>query len=127
MGQIDDLQGKRSYSGTHAHDQSKLANVLCRYEPARRLWATSVTVNVLHPRVGRTSFGAENRPAFSARSPLVWPFMKPAVRGAATSIHLATAAHRNAVRATASTATAESSAHRYDGACCGITADLVGW
>jgi retinol dehydrogenase-14 len=53
MGRIgfDDLQGERSYSGARAHNQSKLANVMFTYELARRLRATSVTANALHPGV----------------------------------------------------------------------------
>ncbi len=34
---FDDLQGERSYSGSRAYDQSKLANVLFTHELARRL------------------------------------------------------------------------------------------
>src|SRR3954452_2262373 len=62
MGRIDfeDLQGERSYSGARAYNQSKLANVLFTYELARRLRATSVTANALHPGVVSTSFGAED-------------------------------------------------------------------
>jgi retinol dehydrogenase-14 len=62
MGQIDfdDLQGERSYSGSRAYDQSKLANVLFTYELARRLQGTSVTANALHPGTANTSFGAED-------------------------------------------------------------------
>ena len=62
MGQIDfdDLQGEHSYSGARAYNQSKLANVMFTYELARRLRATSVTANALHPGVVNTSFGAED-------------------------------------------------------------------
>jgi NAD(P)-dependent dehydrogenase (short-subunit alcohol dehydrogenase family) len=61
-GRIDfsDLQGARSYSGARAYSQSKLANVLFRYELARSLKGTSVTANALHPGVVSTSFGAED-------------------------------------------------------------------
>jgi retinol dehydrogenase 14 len=93
-GRIDftDLQGARSYSGGRAYSQSKLANVLFTYELARRLQATSVTANTLHPGVVRTSFGAED-PSGVQRvfTPLVRPFMKAPAQGAATSIHLASA------------------------------------
>jgi retinol dehydrogenase 14 len=89
---FDDLQGERSYSGARAYNQSKLANVLFTYELARRLQATLVTANALHPGVVRTSFGAED-PAGVQRLlvPFLRPFMKAPAQGAATSIHLASA------------------------------------
>jgi retinol dehydrogenase 14 len=94
MGRIDfdDLQGQRSYSGTRAYNQSKLANVLFTYELAKKLQGTFVTANALHPGVVRTSFGAED-PASVQRFlvPFVRPFMKSPTQGAATSIHLASA------------------------------------
>jgi NAD(P)-dependent dehydrogenase (short-subunit alcohol dehydrogenase family) len=89
---FDDLQGERSYSGARAYNQSKLANVLFSYELARRLNGTAVTANALHPGVVRTSFGAED-PAGAQRLfvPLLRPFMKSPARGAATSVHVASA------------------------------------
>jgi len=89
---FDDLQGERSYSGARAYDQSKLANVLFSYELARRLRGRRVTANALHPGVVRTSFGAED-PGRVQRLlvPFMWPFMKSPARGAATSIHAASA------------------------------------
>lgn len=94
MGRIDfdDLQGERSYSGSRAYNQSKLANVLFTYELARRLGHGGVTANALHPGVVNTSFGAED-PALLQRLllPLVRPFMKSAAQGAATSIYAASA------------------------------------
>ncbi|MBF8191375.1 SDR family oxidoreductase [Nonomuraea sp. K274] len=94
MGHIDfdDLQGERSYSGARAYNQSKLANVLFTYELARRLQATSVTSNALHPGVVSTSFGAED-PGRVQRlfAPFMRPFMKAPAQGAATSVHLASA------------------------------------
>jgi retinol dehydrogenase-14 len=94
-GRIDfgDLQGELSYSGARAYSQSKLANILFSYELARRLPTTSVTANVLHPGLVNTSFGAED-PAGVQKLlvPLLRPFMKSPARGAATSIHLASAA-----------------------------------
>jgi retinol dehydrogenase-14 len=89
---FDDLQSERSYSGARAYNQSKLANVLFTYELARRLPATSVTANALHPGVVRTSFGAEDPGGVQRRLvPFVRPFMKAPAQGAATSIHLASA------------------------------------
>jgi NAD(P)-dependent dehydrogenase (short-subunit alcohol dehydrogenase family) len=94
MGRIDfsDLQTEQSYSGARAYNQSKLANVLFTYELARRLQGTPVTANALHPGVVSTSFGAED-PAGIQRLiiPFVRPFMMTAAKGAATSIHLASA------------------------------------
>ena len=93
-GQIDfdDLQGERSYSGSRAYNQSKLANILFTYELARRLQASAVTANALHPGVVNTSFGAED-PGGVQRLiiPFARPFMKTPSQGAATSIHLASA------------------------------------
>ena len=89
---FDDLQGERSYSGDRAYSQSKLANILFTYELARRLQATSITANALHPGVVNTSFGAED-PSGVQRIlvPFLRPFLKSPARGAATSIHLASA------------------------------------
>jgi NAD(P)-dependent dehydrogenase (short-subunit alcohol dehydrogenase family) len=89
---FDDLQGERSYSGARAYSQSKLANVLFTAELARRLQATSVTANALHPGVVRTSFGAED-PGRVQRlfTPYMRRFMKSPDEGATTSIHLSTA------------------------------------
>jgi retinol dehydrogenase-14 len=87
---FDDLQGEQSYSGSRAYSQSKLANILFTYELARRLQATSVTANTLHPGVVRTSFGAEDPGGIQRLIvPFVRPFMKAPEQGAATSIHLA--------------------------------------
>ena len=93
-GQIDfdDLQGERSYSGARAYSQSKLANVLFTYELARRLPATCVTVNALHPGMVRTAFGAEDPSGIQRLFiPVMRPFMKSPARGAATSVHVASA------------------------------------
>lgn len=89
---FDDLQSERSYSGARAYNQSKLANILFTYELARRLEATGVTANALHPGVVRTSFGAED-PGGAQRlfTPFIRPFMKSPAKGAATSIHVASA------------------------------------
>ena len=95
---FDDLQGDRSYSGSHAYNQSKLANLLFTYELTRRLQATStadqavLTANALHPGVVNTSFGAED-PASVQRIfiPFLRPLMKTPAQGAATSIRLASA------------------------------------
>ncbi|HEX8343704.1 MAG TPA: SDR family oxidoreductase [Actinoplanes sp.] len=95
---FDDLQGQRSYSGARAYNQSKLANVMFTYELARRLRGTAVTANALHPGVVSTAFGADD-PGLVQRLfvPFVRPFMKSPAQGAATSIHLASAAELDRV------------------------------
>lgn len=135
MGRIDfdDLQGERSYSGSRAYDQSKLANVLFTYELARRLRGTGVTANALHPGVVSTSFGAED-PGRVQRLlvPFLRPFMKSPARGAATSIHLASAPAVALVsgRYFAGSRARRSSARSYDedvaARLWAVSADLVG-
>jgi retinol dehydrogenase-14 len=85
---FDDLQGERSYSGTKAYNQSKLANVLFSYELARRLPAALVSANAVHPGMVRTSFGAE---APGGVQRLLVPFMRSPARGSTTSIRVASA------------------------------------
>jgi NAD(P)-dependent dehydrogenase (short-subunit alcohol dehydrogenase family) len=89
---FDDLQGESSYSGARAYNQSKLGNLLFSYELARRLQGSSVTANAVHPGVVSTSFGADD-PGRTQRLlvPVLRPFMRSAERGAATSIHVASA------------------------------------
>jgi NAD(P)-dependent dehydrogenase (short-subunit alcohol dehydrogenase family) len=87
---FDDLQGEQNYSGARAYKQSKLANLLFNYELARRLPASAVTANALHPGMVSTSFGAGD-PGTVQRLmvPILRPFMRSPMGGAATSIHLA--------------------------------------
>ncbi len=135
MGRIDfdDLHGERSYSGARAYDQSKLANVLFTYELARRLPATSVTANALHPGVVSTSFGAED-PGGAQRLfvPFMRPLMKAPAQGAATSIHVASAPDLEQVtgRYFANSKRKRSSKRSYDEAAAAwlwqVSADLVG-
>ena len=46
---FDDLMLEHSYSGVRAYEQSKLAEVMFGFELAKRVPATDVTVNSLHP------------------------------------------------------------------------------
>jgi len=90
---FDDLQGPRSYSGSRAYNQSKLANVLFTYELARLLRASAdaaVTANAVHPGVVSTAFGSED-PGHLQRLvlPLLRPLMKAPAQGAAMSIYAA--------------------------------------
>jgi retinol dehydrogenase 14 len=129
---FDDLQGERSYSGARAYNQSKLANVLFTYELARKLQATPVTANALHPGVVNTLFGTED-PAGVQRLlvPFMRPFMKTPAQGAATSIHLASAPDLEQVtgRYFVNSKPKKSSKHSYDQATAArlwqVSADLV--
>jgi retinol dehydrogenase 14 len=130
---FDDLQGERNYSGARAYNQSKLANILFTYELARRLSATSVTANALHPGMVRTSFGAEDpRGIQRVVIPFVRPFMKSPTQGAATSVQLASAPELERVtgRYFVNGKPAKSSRHSYDEADAArlwqVSADLVG-
>ncbi len=136
---FDDLQGEHSYSGSRAYDQSKLANVLFTYELARRLSRSSrpgqaaVRANALHPGVVNTSFGAED-PASVQRVfvPFLRPLMKTPAQGAATSIHLASAAELSHVTGQyfANSKPKKSSQRSYDQSAAArlwqVSADLVG-
>jgi retinol dehydrogenase-14 len=130
---FDDLQGERSYSGARAYNQSKLANILFTYELARRLQASAVTANALHPGMVNTSFGAED-PGGVQRLlvPLMRPFMKAPAQGAATSIHVASAPELEQVtgRFFANSRPKRSSQRSYDEAAAArlwqMSADLVG-
>jgi retinol dehydrogenase-14 len=135
MGRIDfdDLQGQRSYSGSRAYNQSKLANVLFTYELARHLGASTVTANALHPGVVRTSFGADDPGAVQRLLvPFLRPFMKSPAQGAATSIHLASSPDLEGVtgRYFANSRPRRSSNASYDEAVAArlwqVSADLVG-
>ena len=53
---FDDLQFTRDYSGVAVYGASKLANVLCTRELARRLEGSGVSANCLHPGVVATEF-----------------------------------------------------------------------
>jgi retinol dehydrogenase 14 len=115
------------------YNQSKLANVLFTYELARRLQGTSVTANALHPGVVRTSFGAEDpRRIQRLLIPFLRPFMKSPARGAATSIHLASAPELEQVtgRFFANSKPKRSFKRSYDEAVASrlwqVSADLVG-
>jgi retinol dehydrogenase 14 len=130
---FDDLQKERPYSGSAAYGQSKLANVLFSYELARRLHATSVTANVLHPGLVSTGFGAED-PGRAQRLlvPLLRSVMKSPRRGAATSIHLASDPDLEQVtgRYFAKCEAKRSAEHSYDKAVAArlwqVSTDLVG-
>ncbi|MEM1357959.1 MAG: SDR family oxidoreductase [Bacteroidota bacterium] len=83
-------KSKRSYNGTHAYAQSKLANVLFTMELDRR-YGQELTTNCLHPGVVGTRLA--NKKAGTLTS-TIWslykPFASKPVQGADTSVYLAT-------------------------------------
>jgi len=86
---FNDLEGAKSYCPWLAYKRSKLANLYFTYELARRLDASRVTVNALHPGFVRTGIG-------TARGFLpgwLWSAAKLAAispeQGAETSVFLA--------------------------------------
>ena len=83
----DDLQAsKRSYGGTTAYNQSKLANVLFTKALARRVAKKRITVNALHPGVVGTELTRE-LPGFLRG---IWKlFTLTPKEGAATTLHVA--------------------------------------
>jgi NAD(P)-dependent dehydrogenase (short-subunit alcohol dehydrogenase family) len=86
---FDDLQGARRYSGIGAYGRSKLCNILWTRELARRLRATEITANCLHPGGVRTGFGADTSGVLKTVFGLVRPFMLTPEQGADTLIYLA--------------------------------------
>ena len=130
---FDDLQGEHAYSGARAYNQSKLANLLFSNQLARQHRPHEIAANALHPGVVSTDFGAED-PARAQRLlvPLLRPFMKNAARGAATSIHVASAPELEGVTGRYFTRSkpTRSARHGYDEAAAArlwrISGDLVG-
>lgn len=86
----EDLNSEQSYGIFVAYCQSKLANVLFTRELAKRLSATSVTVNSLHPGAVRTDLQRHVNPIFKyIMTPVTGFLFKNAKSGAQTQIRLA--------------------------------------
>ena len=77
---------KARYGSRAAYAQSKLANVLHTFALARRLAATRITVNCLHPGVVATNLLPR---WLQLIKPLISPIMLDAERGARTTLYLA--------------------------------------
>ena len=86
---FDDLQSARHYNAFKSYGASKLANILFTQALARRLRATKITVNALHPGVVATGFGHNNSGLLKLAVSLAKPFLLTPARGALTSIYLA--------------------------------------
>ncbi|KAF4525821.1 hypothetical protein B566_EDAN013270 [Ephemera danica] len=91
---MDDLNCERYLPGDWTlYSNTKLANILCSNELARRLHGTGVTCNSLHPGVVRTEVFRTVSPSwFRAILNFVYGFgFKNAEQGAQTSIYLSVA------------------------------------
>jgi retinol dehydrogenase 14 len=87
---MDDLQAEKRYRPMRTYPQAKLAVVLFTYELARRLQGTGVTANCLHPGFVATNFGrSDGGPAVRLLVKLIGSFGTSPVKGAKTSIYLA--------------------------------------
>lgn len=80
-----DLNSEKSYNQYHAYFQSKLANLLFTRSLAKRLLATGVTVNSVHPGLIRTELQRFVSIMKICLSPLIL-FMKTPKSGAQTII-----------------------------------------
>ena len=89
FGNLRGERGPKSYNGTRAYAQSKLANVLFTNELDRR-HGSELTTNSLHPGVVGTSLANKKAKLFTKA---VWslykPFARTPNRGADTSVYLA--------------------------------------
>ncbi|MCL4111945.1 UNVERIFIED_CONTAM: hypothetical protein GTU68_043055 [Idotea baltica] len=90
---FDDLQMTAGYTPSKAYAASKLANILFTVELDRRLNDRGVTARALHPGVVATNFGKDpDSPRWMGLAmTLLKPVLATPQKGAATSIHLATA------------------------------------
>ena len=88
---FDDIGGARRYGGMRAYSQAKLGNVLFSYALARRLRDDGITVNALHPGVIDTGFARNTGGAFGVAWNLIRPLLSSPAKGAATSLHVASA------------------------------------
>jgi len=86
---FDDLGGERHYTTLGAYGQSKLANILFSYELARRLAATKVTVNCLHPGGIASGLWTNNGPVARFLMKAGRLVLKTPEQGAQTTIYLA--------------------------------------
>lgn len=89
---FDDLQGEGRYSDVIAYRQSKLANILFTHELARRLEATGITANSLHPGTVATKFGKSSGWRVHLWFTVMRPFLLTPEQGAETILYLASSA-----------------------------------
>jgi len=85
---FDDLQAERKYSSLGAYGRSKLAMILWTQELARRLGATGVTANALHPGLIASNFGNNNGLLLRLGMLVMRPFSRTVEQGAETIVYL---------------------------------------
>ena len=97
---FDDLQSTKRFNPNMAYATSKLANILFTMELDQRLGGSGVTARALHPGVVGTSFGQgpEGSKVMGLMMRALKPFLASPSRGAATSVHLATASNEEIAR-----------------------------
>jgi NAD(P)-dependent dehydrogenase (short-subunit alcohol dehydrogenase family) len=93
----DPLAVRQPAGGFAAYGRSKLANVLFALALARRLEGTGRTCNALHPGVVYSNFMSAAGGWLALFGPLIRPFVMDEQRGAATTVHVATAPELNEV------------------------------
>lgn len=91
LGRFDpaNLQSERHFSALGTYAATKLFVLMFTQELARRLKATSVTANAVHPGIVRTRMMLQAPGAHRVVSYLSLPFSISPVRGARTSVYLA--------------------------------------
>ncbi len=85
---FDDLQAERRYFSFGVYGRSKLANVLFTRELAKRVAGRPITANCLHPGFVASDFLSKGG-IWNLLQPVANLFAIDEVRGAQTSIHLA--------------------------------------
>lgn len=84
---VNNLQSERAFSVLGTYWMSKL--LLFTIELAKRLKATNVTSNAVHPGIARTQMMPRAPGMFKLVSYLALPFSVSPEKGAATSVYLA--------------------------------------
>ena len=84
-----DLQSQRRYDPVRVYGRTKLANVLFTYELARRIRATGVTANCLHPGVIATQLLADYMNVPLVGGAVARTFGADPAEGADTMVYLA--------------------------------------
>jgi len=86
---FSDLQSERRYDPVRVYGRTKLANVLFTYELARRLRATEVTANCLHPGVVATKLLSDYMNLPLVGGAIARTFGGSLEKGSESSVHLA--------------------------------------